>query len=168
MPWRVIGPKTPAPSTGLLLYWFPSSLQDLKTSSLLRSRELKLYASQCVTMGIGDSDTPFALKLPADAKAPMAFLTDPDGAILGRADADAGGHLDVGKVEDLVGREFRKREETVKSQLKEALELAGSGDKDRAVSLLQSVEQQKCMFPGPAKRAARELKKLGTKTAQGL
>ena len=57
VPWRVIQPTDPPPSQGLLLYWFPTSQQELEKSSLNFSRDLSVYASQCVTLGILDART---------------------------------------------------------------------------------------------------------------
>jgi tetratricopeptide (TPR) repeat protein len=56
---------------------------------------------------------------------------------------------------------MKQREETVKQQLKEAKEKAKGGDKEGAIPLLRSVLEEKCLFPGKAKDAAKELKKLG-------
>ncbi|HLN99678.1 MAG TPA: hypothetical protein VK208_14555, partial [Pyrinomonadaceae bacterium] len=47
------------------------------------------------------------------------------------------------------------------AQLKDAKEKVAAGEKDAAIRLFQAVLEQKCMFPGKAKTAAKELKKLG-------
>src|SRR5687768_6476127 len=60
VPWKIRKP-TDAPATGLILYWFPASENEIKKSSLLQSRILSLYAKQCVTMEISDGvNTPNA------------------------------------------------------------------------------------------------------------
>lgn len=46
VPWKVRAAKDPAPM-GLVLYWFPSSMDELQKSSLRASRPLSLYATQC-------------------------------------------------------------------------------------------------------------------------
>src|SRR3954469_8106686 len=46
VPWKVRAPKDPV-ATGLVLYWLPASNDELKKSSMLDSRVLSLYASQC-------------------------------------------------------------------------------------------------------------------------
>src|SRR5882672_2734138 len=51
VPWKVRAPKDPAP-LGLVLYWFPASVEELQKSSLRASRSLSLYASQCVSMEV--------------------------------------------------------------------------------------------------------------------
>ena len=55
VPWRVRVPELPPVTTGLVLYWFPSSVEEVKRSSLRTSRVLSLYAAQCVSMEIVDA-----------------------------------------------------------------------------------------------------------------
>src|SRR5436305_9852446 len=49
VPWKARAPKDP-PAAGLVLYWFPATNDEMKKSSMLESRVLSLYASQCVSM----------------------------------------------------------------------------------------------------------------------
>lgn len=49
VPWKLAKPGDAA-AGGLVLYWFPSSQEELQRSSLRVSRPLSLYASQCVAM----------------------------------------------------------------------------------------------------------------------
>src|SRR5436305_994337 len=49
VPWKVRAPKDP-PAAGLILYWLPATNDEMKKSSMLESRMLSLYASQCVSM----------------------------------------------------------------------------------------------------------------------
>src|SRR5580700_343859 len=57
VPWKLMKPEeAPAPGA-LVVYWFPSSVQEFQKSSLRNSRSLSLYASQCVTMGVADAGT---------------------------------------------------------------------------------------------------------------
>src|ERR1044072_6527441 len=48
-------PVSEAPSGGLVLYWIRASGAELKSSSLLESRILSGYASQCVAMQLADT-----------------------------------------------------------------------------------------------------------------
>src|ERR1044072_3195227 len=57
VPWKIWEART-APNKGLILYWFPASNNEIKNSSLLASRILTLYSSQCVSMTVADSKTP--------------------------------------------------------------------------------------------------------------
>lgn len=165
VPWKILQPKDPAPSAGLIVYWFPASQQEWQNSSLRISRALSLYASQCVTMGVADAGTSLHDKLPPDAQLPIVLLAEPSGAVVGKLERNGDGKLKVGDVEKLVESEVKRREEKLKSQLKEAKEMAKGGDKDGAVPLLKSVVEQKCMFPSQAKDAGKELKKLGVDVA---
>jgi tetratricopeptide (TPR) repeat protein len=161
VPWRVREPKDP-PAAGLVLYWFPLTTDELKKSSLRESRTLSLYASQCVSMELADYRTPDGAKLVGDSKAPVAVLATPEGAPVGKAE-NADGILKVAQVEKLVETEFKRREGELDAKLKEAKDKSKAGDTAAAVELLRPVLAQKCMFPGKAKDAAKELKKLGAK-----
>src|SRR5204863_2156454 len=44
VPWKTSAPKD-RPTQGLILYWFPASMEELKLSSLRTSRDLSLYAA---------------------------------------------------------------------------------------------------------------------------
>ena len=161
VPWRVREPKDP-PAAGLVLYWFPLTNDELKKSSLRESRTLSLYASQCISMELADFRTPEGAKLIGDSKPPVAVLATPEGAPVGKAES-AGGILKVAQVEKLVATEVKQRESALDAKLKEAKEKAKAGETAAAVELLRPVLEQKCMFPGKAKDAAKELKKLGAK-----
>jgi tetratricopeptide (TPR) repeat protein len=160
VPWRMIKPSDPPVSTGLILYWLPTGAEELQKSSLLNSRTLSLYASQCVTMGVVDSKTPMGQKLAADEKLPVAVLATPDGTEIGKAE-NQNGYLKVDQVEKLVETEVKKRENAIKEQLDSAKSEAKSGDSKKAIEEYRAVLDQKCLFPNKAKDAAKALKKLG-------
>src|SRR6185436_15785464 len=65
VPWK---PAFAAPAGGLVLYWFPASQAELKNSSLKESRILSLYALQCVSMQLANTDLASASKLIGDSK----------------------------------------------------------------------------------------------------
>jgi tetratricopeptide (TPR) repeat protein len=160
VPWRVIKPDEPPANAGLQVYWFPSSQVELEKSSLLYSRSLSLYASQCVTMGIVDARTPIGQKFAAGDKLPVAVLAQPDGTLVGKAE-NKDGFLRVGQVEKLVDAEMKRRQDALKEKLDDAKAKAKSGDNQTAIQEYRAVLEQKCMFPGKAKDAAKALKKLG-------
>jgi tetratricopeptide (TPR) repeat protein len=160
VPWRLIKPDDPPTATGLLIYWFPSSQQELEKSSLLNSRTLSLYASQCVTLGIVDARTPIGQKFAASEKLPLAVLAQPDGTLVGKA-ANKDGYLRVDQVEKLIDNEMKKRQDALKEKLEDAKNKAKSGDNHTAIEEYRAVLEQKCLFPGKAKDAAKALKKLG-------
>jgi tetratricopeptide (TPR) repeat protein len=159
VPWKVRAPKDP-PAMGLVLYWFPASTEELKKSSLRVSRTLSLYASQCVSMELADNRVPNAEKLLGESKLPVAVIATPDGTPVTRVENNDG-KLKVEAVEKVLETEVKTRGSALDEQIKEAKAKAAAGEKEVAIKLFQSVLEQKCMFPGKAKSAAKELKKLG-------
>jgi len=165
VPWKVVKPEEALPAGSLALYWFPSSVDEFKNSSLRNSRSLSLLASQCVNMIVSDTQAPTMQKLVGEEKLPVAVLASSDGAPIGKAQ-NVKGFLKVDQVEKLVESEMKQREESIKQQMKEAKEKAKAGDKEGAIPLFKSVMEQKCLFPGKAKDASKELKKLGVEVGQ--
>ncbi|HEV7683776.1 MAG TPA: tetratricopeptide repeat protein [Pyrinomonadaceae bacterium] len=166
VPWKVHDAKTP-PAKGLVLYWFPASKDEIKKSSLRMSRTLSLYASQCVSMELADTQLPNADKLLGESKPPVAVIATPDGTPVTKVE-NKDGKLGVGAVEKVLDTEVKTREKALDDQLKDAKAKATAGEKDEAIKLFQAVLEQKCMFPGKAKAAAKELKKLGVNDAASL
>src|SRR3979411_1410480 len=70
VPWKVYKAKD-APASGLVLYWFPASQNEINNSSLKQSRTLLTYSSQCVAMSVADTKIPNADKLVGDSKLPV-------------------------------------------------------------------------------------------------
>jgi tetratricopeptide (TPR) repeat protein len=159
VPWKIRDAKTP-PAKGLVLYWFPASKEEIQKSSLRMSRTLSLYASQCISMELADSRIPDADKLLGESKLPVAVIATPDGTPVTKVE-NKDGKLKVEAVEKVLDTEVKTRESALDEQLKDAKAKAAAGEKDAAIKLFQSVVEQKCMFPGKAKSAAKELKKLG-------
>ncbi len=160
VPWKVRAPKDPPVKAGLVLYWFPSSAEEVKKSSLRASRLLTLYSAQCISMELADTSNPAATKLIGDSKLPVAVLATPDGTAVNKVE-NKEGRLKVELVEKLVESEVKQRETALDTQLKEAKDKAKAGDSAGAIPLFRSVLEQQCMFPKKAKEAAKELKKLG-------
>jgi len=160
VPWTIRDAKTPPVTAGLVLYWFPASVQEVQKSSLRESRDLSLYAGQCVAMELVDGRFEMAAKLVGESTLPVAVLATPDGTVVNRLE-NKGGKLNVVDVEKIVGGEIKHRESAIDSSIRDAKTKSAAGDKDSAIKLLQSVLAQKCMFPKKAKEAAKELKNLG-------
>jgi tetratricopeptide (TPR) repeat protein len=160
VPWKVVQPTDPPIKDGLAVYWLPSSQHELEASSLRFSQTLADYSTQCVTMGIVDYHTSIGQKLLGSDTLPVALLVQPDGTVVSKLE-NTSGKLKVGDLEKLVQGEMKKREAAVKEKLENAKGKAKSGDKDGAVTEYRAVVAQKCMFPGKAKDAVKELKKLG-------
>lgn len=159
VPWKIRTPKDPPPK-GLIVYWFPASKEELQKSSLRTSRPLSLYATQCVSMELGDARIQNAETLIGNSTLPVAVLATPDGTPVTKIE-NKEGRLKVADLEKVVETEVKQRESSVDTKLKDGKAKAAAGEKDEAVKLLQAVAQQKCMFPKKAKEAAKELKKLG-------
>jgi tetratricopeptide (TPR) repeat protein len=159
VPWKVIN-ATPTLKEGLALYWLPLSQTELEKSSLLYSQVLSDYASHCVSMGIVDQRTPLGQKLAANDKLPVALLVQPDGTVISKLE-NKDGKLNVSDVEKVLETEMKKRESALKEKTESAKSKAKAGDNQGAIAELRTVYEQKCLFPGRAKDAAKELKKLG-------
>jgi tetratricopeptide (TPR) repeat protein len=160
VPWHVRTAAAPPVTDGLVVYWFPASKEEVEKSSLRVSRQLSLYATQCVTLEVADLSTPIGQKFASDAKLPIAVIATPDGTLVSKVE-NTDGKLKVEQVEKMVESELKHREDSVEQQLKQAKERAKSGDNASAIPLYRSVYDQKCLFPKKAKDAAKELKKLG-------
>jgi tetratricopeptide (TPR) repeat protein len=165
VPWKVRGEKDPPPATGLVLYWFPLTNEEVKKSSLRESRSLSLYSALCLSTEVADYRTPAGQKLLGDSRPPAAVLAGPDGSVIGKAEGKDR-ILKVDQVEKLVTGEVKKREDALDASLKDGREKEKAGDNDAAVKLFRSVLEQKCMFPKKAKDAAKELKKLGVNVGE--
>jgi tetratricopeptide (TPR) repeat protein len=164
VPWKMAQPQESAPAGGLVLYWFPSSPDELQKSSLRVSRPLSLYATQCVAMEVADPSSDVRAKFAAQDTLPVAVLAGIDGSVVGKLE-NKNGKLHVEDVEKLLSGELKKREDALENKLKAAKETAKS-DKDAAIPLYRAVADQKCMFPKKAKEAAKELKKLGVEVGE--
>jgi len=159
VPWKVRKPSD-APAAGLILYWFPTSVDEMKKSSLRESRTLSLYASQCVSMEWADGHTPNADKLIGESRLPIAVLAKPDGTPINKVD-NTNGKLKVADVEKLVDGEMKQRETRLDGEMKDAAAKVKAGDKDGAIAIYKGVLEQKCLFPKKAKEASKQLKALG-------
>jgi tetratricopeptide (TPR) repeat protein len=160
VPWELRKPDAAAISSGLIVYWFPANVEEIKKSPLKESRPLSQYAGQCVSMQLADNRLANAEKLIGESKLPVVVLANPDGSAVGRVE-NKDGKLKLAEVEKLVGDEFKKRESDVETSLKDAKAKNAAGDKDAAINLYKAVAAEKCMFPKKAKDAEKELKKLG-------
>src|SRR5215467_10361453 len=160
VPWKLLTPAE-APKEGLVVYWFPTGDKEVQNSSLRESRTLQLYSQQCVTMGIVDARNAIGQKYVPDGKLPTAVLVQvSDGSVVGKLE-NKNGKLAVGDLEKIVESEMKKRESSIKEKMDDAKAKAKSGDSKTAIAELRQVVEQKCMFPGKAKDAVKELKKLG-------
>lgn len=160
VPWKLMKETDKPVTEGLILYWFPASKEEVSKSSLRESRELSVYAGQCISMHLADSRTPNADAFIGESKLPVAVLANPDGTVVKKVENTAG-KLKVADIEKVVTAEVKTRGTALDTDLKDAKAKAAAGDKEAAIKLYKNVVAQKCMFPKKAKTAQSELSKLG-------
>ena len=161
VPWQRYTDNSPPIRTGLILYWLPESEADYQKSSLKLSRTLTMYASRCVSMCVVDANSKIAQKLTgSENKPPLVALATPDGTFLKKF-ASNNGDLKVEDVESFVNDEMKNHRQSLMDKLDAALNKADSGDKQGAIDDLKSIVSQKCIVPAIARRAAKELRRLG-------
>ncbi|MEO5860496.1 MAG: tetratricopeptide repeat protein [Pyrinomonadaceae bacterium] len=161
VPWKTADATKAKPATeGLILYWFPASKQELNSSPLRESRDLSVYAGQCISMQLADTTTANAESLIGGSKLPVAVLANPDGTAVKKVENTAG-KLKVTDVEKLVSGEIKSRTTDIDAKLADGKAKATAGDNGGAIAAYKEVVAQKCMFPKKAKIASAELKKLG-------
>src|SRR5207244_10554025 len=99
------------PSAVLVLYWIPTSREELRHSELLTYRPLTTYPPQCVAMSVVRADDQQLIdRLDAAGKLPIAVLTDDDRHVLGTVDNERGA-LRAAAVDNLLRDTIRAREE---------------------------------------------------------
>ena len=162
VPWEVLEPGS-AVDAPLVLFWIPSSSEELRRSELLTSYDLTLFSSRCVAMRVVRfNDTVRLTSLGVGPDVPMAVLTDRAGNILGRVEP-SGGALPLAKVEELVREELNEREAEADARLDRAREFAADGHDAVAAAIYHAVFEDRCMCPRMGRDARRALKKLRRK-----
>ena len=163
VPWKTLGPGDPAPAGILVLYWFPVSKQEEQAADLQSSRQLTQAAARCVGLAlVGVDGTELRARYGVKGDLSLAVLaTATDGAELGRAQGKYGRPVDRGEVERLVSDGIKRREKASDERLDAARAKENGGDKDGAAALYTQVWDERCLATGPARKAAKALKKLG-------
>jgi len=180
VPWKALLAGQPDPPGLLLLYWFPASAKEPQASSLQASRELTAGAAHCVGMVIvadDDTDRHERYKVAADvstvvlvsasgsaagATADAADAADAaDRPELGRVAGREGRPAGVEEVERLLREGLKRQEKAAEGELEAARAKADQGDRNGAIALYTKVWNQLCLLEGPAKTAAKALRKLG-------
>src|SRR5216684_3007624 len=102
VPWKVLNPGDAPVKGNLILYWLPATREEIKRSELLTSRQLSIFATQCVGMQVVRPDDAAMIdKLGETGKLPAAVLADLEGKSVVKIDADSG-TLRLSAVEKLV------------------------------------------------------------------
>ncbi len=161
VPWKVLNPGDAPAKGNLILYWLPATLQEIKKSELLTSRQLSIFATQCVGMQVVRPDDAAMIdKLGETGKLPAVVLADLEGKSVVKLDTGSG-MLRLTAVEKMVRDELGSREGSLDQMLKDANAKNNAGDKDAGIEIYKKVWEQRCLFPRKARDAQKALKKLG-------
>jgi type IV secretory pathway protease TraF len=159
VPWKVIEPGESVEAP-LVLYWVPSSREELRRSPLLTSNALTLYSSRCVAMRVVRVDDGTRLaKLHVEGELPVAVLADGTGRVIATVDAERG-TLSVREVEELVREELETRMASADTLLDEARRRLVEGDVAAAEELYREVWDARCLCPRQGKVAQKALRRL--------
>ena len=162
VPWKVLEPGARPLQTAFVLFWVPSSPDQMRHSELITSRRLTLYAGRCIGMQVVRADDSTMLsKLGAAESLPVAILMEGEKEIA-RVAAEAG-VLTANAVEAMVRDAVDTREAALNSMLDQAGGKAAAGDSAAAIDLYRRVAAQGCVYPRLAKTAQRALRRLGVK-----
>ena len=161
VPWKILNPGDPSPSSELVLYWIPLSSDDFRHSELLTYQPPTTYSRDCVSLSVirADDATTIA-RLKASGKLPMAVLAGADGRVIASVSNEHGA-LPAASVDKLLRDTIHTREESLDRDLDDAPKKLGVGDREGAVALYRRVWEHRCLFPRHAHEAERALKKLG-------
>jgi tetratricopeptide (TPR) repeat protein len=163
VPWKALLPGDPAPAGILVLYWFPTSNKEERASFLQDSRPLTLAAAKCVGLAaVSTEHAELRAKYKVAAEVSTAVLVlAADGSEMARVQGKEGQPVDRSEVEKMLKDGMKRQEKAAGEQLDAAEAKADHGDKDGAVSLYTQIWGQRCLAEGPAKKAAKALRKLG-------
>lgn len=167
VPWKFVGPGAhlPRERVSMLVLWFPVSAATVRDSELLTSRGLTLASARCVVDVLVSSDNRVvreSFQVPPGIES--IVFANPDGSVITRVAASPKGKLELRAVEKALVQELDSRETALKESLDAAEKLAKKGD-TTAITALQKVWAERCLFPTLGKRAAKALQKLGVKVA---
>jgi hypothetical protein len=159
VPWKVLEHGASPANKAFVLFWIPSSAEEMRHSELITSQRLTLYAGRCIGMNVVRTDDAELLaKLKAGDALPVALLVEGEKEIA-RVLSETGA-LSAAAVEKMVRDAFDTRETALNAMLDQATKKASAGDTGSAIDLLQRVAAQQCAFPRLARTAQRALRRL--------
>ena len=158
VPWKVLDPADAAPESMFVVYWIPSSPDEMRRSELLTSRRLWLYSSRCVAMNVVRVDDNDRLESLAARKLPVAIMMV-DGREVARAGGD-GAPLRAADVDAMVRHIVDGRQAEAQKDLDRARLLVRDGKEEAAVEALRRVTSCRCAFPRLAREADRALSRM--------
>lgn len=159
VPWKVLEPGTAPLKSAFVLYWVPSSPEEMRRSELITSRRLLFYAGRCVGMQVIRADDAEMLAKLSIPTVPLALLLEGEKE-MARIGPNAGA-LSVSAVEAMIREAMDRREAVLDSMLDRAASRTSAGDSAAAIELYRAVAAQACAFPRLAKTAQRALRRLG-------
>ncbi|MCU1244131.1 MAG: hypothetical protein JWN02_41 [Acidobacteria bacterium] len=163
VPWKVLNPGDERPQGDLILYWLPASREEIRHSPLVTSRPLAVYSTQCVSMQlVRPEDQETIARLEAEERLPAAVLTDREGRVIARVEADHG-LLRLSAVEKMVREEIALRDAAADRTLDDARSRLEAGDAEGASALYRTVCDARCLFPRKAREAEKALKRLASR-----
>jgi thioredoxin-like negative regulator of GroEL len=154
VPWKVLEPGAEPEHAPLVLFWIPTSRDELRRSELLMSDELTLFSSHCVAMRIVRLDDYALLERLQVAELPAVVLVR-GGEVVGTCDA-----AHVADVEEMVREELAGRALAAEALLDDARKKAEEGEIEEATALYRQVWEQRCLCPRQGKAAQRALRRL--------
>jgi tetratricopeptide (TPR) repeat protein len=166
VPWEFAEDKPnfwgAAESSMLVVWCVPDGTTALR-SDLTQSRKLVQAAARCVYFVLAPPSRPGVFtRYQVKPKSETLILTESDGTEIKRLTAPPGQSLRRSDVEKLVGDEVASREKKLEAIMKVAEQKAKAGDKS-AADEYKKVWKARCISPSAAKKAAKELQKLGVK-----
>ena len=162
VPWKVLEPGAEPVKKAFVLFWVPTSPEEMRRSELITSQRLTLYAGRCIGMHVvRTDDAPRLEKLRVGETLPLAMLCEGEKEVA-RVLADSG-VLTASAVEAMVRQAFDSREAALNATLDRAASKASAGENADAIELYRGVAAQDCAFPRLAKTAQRALRRLGVK-----
>lgn len=156
VPWKVLDAGAAPAGSMFILYWIPSSPEEMRRSDLLTSRPLALYSARCVAMHVVRVDDEERLAALGARDLPAAILVS-DGSEIARLTGSA---LRAAEVEALVRSAFHAREAAAELDLQRGRELRRGGNEAGATELLTRVVACRCAFPRLAREAQRVLRRM--------
>jgi hypothetical protein len=162
VPWKVLEPGVQPARKAFLLFWIPTSSEEMRHSGLIISERLTLYSGRCIGMHVVRADDrPMLVKLGAQDAIPLAILVEGDKEVA-RVSSQSG-MLSASSVEAMVRKAFDTREASLNAILDQAAAKAASGEKAEAIALYRQVAAQGCAFPRLSRTAQRSLRRLGVR-----
>lgn len=159
VPWKVLTGDTRPAAGSLLVYWFPTSPEQARRSSLQTSRALTEWSGRCIAMTLVPAEEK-PLHTQYNVTGEAVVVVDREGKEIGRVPG-SDKWIYNSDVEKLLGGVIKKHEGDLDGQLDAAKAKEKAGDADGAAAIYNTVLADRCFAPGPAKKAAKGLKKLG-------